>query len=141
MPKSRPSSTRRKAPDYTIKGDIGGGPGASDGNSGGGNASGAPDADTAMRLGRAPGAGNAKEDKAKLFPERFSGEKARAGPTSTGATARGRKGAEVGAGTKSRTKAQSARPLKIHGDKFEDKIPSTTRAGSRAKTRAKRKSR
>ena len=42
--------------------------GASDGSSGGGNASGLPDADTAMRPGGLPPAGNVAKDRAKLFP-------------------------------------------------------------------------
>ena len=54
-----PGSTKRMAPD---------GDGASAADSGGGNASGTPDAETAMRLPRPPGRSNVKKDKAKLFP-------------------------------------------------------------------------
>ena len=100
---ARKRSTRN-APDYDIPGDIGGGPGASDANSGGGNASGTPDAETGMRMSRPPGQSNVKKDKAKLFPQSAAAAKAR-----------------------------STKPLKTHGDKFEDKIPKKTR------TRAKRK--
>ena len=42
--------------------------GASDDSSGGGNASGTPDADTAMRAGGSPPPGNVKRDREKLFP-------------------------------------------------------------------------
>jgi hypothetical protein len=47
------------------------GPGASDDSSGGGNATGIPDADTAMRPHGNPPAGNVKEDRQKLFPDTF----------------------------------------------------------------------
>jgi hypothetical protein len=48
---------------------IGGGPGASDANSGAGNATGVPDADTAMRAGDAINQGDVDEDRAALFPD------------------------------------------------------------------------
>ena len=116
MPKSRTRSTQRKAPDHTIQGDIGGGPGASDSNSGGGNATGTPDAETGMRLSRPPGRGDPKEDRAKLFPERFASGKKR-----------------------SAAKGRSPKPLKKHGDKFEDKIPTNTRSAAKSRGGAKRK--
>jgi hypothetical protein len=48
---------------------IGGGPGASDANSGAGNATGAPDADTGMRAGDVVDRGNVEEDRKRLFPD------------------------------------------------------------------------
>jgi hypothetical protein len=48
---------------------IGGGPGASDANSGAGNATGTPDAETGMRAEEAIEGGDVDEDRAKLFPE------------------------------------------------------------------------
>jgi len=48
---------------------ISNGPGASDDNSGGGNASGTPDADTAMRPGGNPPPGDVKDDRRRLFPD------------------------------------------------------------------------
>jgi hypothetical protein len=121
MAKARSRSAERKAPDYTVRGDIGGGPGASDSYSGGGNATGTPDAETGMRLGRAPGAlANVRQDRAKLFPERFGGAKR---------------------SKSSSSKARTAKALKKHGDKFEDKIPVNTRVRSKRTTTTKRKSR
>jgi hypothetical protein len=46
-----------------------GGVGASDGNSGGGNATGIPDGDTAQRAGEAVTRGEVKDDRKKIFPE------------------------------------------------------------------------
>ena len=145
MAKARSGSNRRKAPDHTIRGDIGGGPGASDSYSGGGNATGIPDADTAMRLGRAPGGGDVKEDRAKLFPERFARAKAGGSKKAGGAKSGGAKtsGAKAG-GAKAKAagaKARSGRPLKKHGDKFEDKIPSNTRGRAKASAGGKKKAR
>jgi hypothetical protein len=105
-------STKRKAPDHTIRGEIGGGPGASDAYSGGGNASGTPDAETAMRLGRPPGQSNVQQDKAKLFPERAPQKSSK--PRAAKAP-----------------KARTSKPLKKHGDKFKDKIPTNTRSKSK----------
>jgi hypothetical protein len=48
--------------------DISTGVGASDGSSGGGNATGVPDAETGMQPGGLPPAGNVQEDREKLFP-------------------------------------------------------------------------
>jgi hypothetical protein len=48
---------------------IGGGPGASDANSGAGNATGAPDAETGMRAGEIINRGDIEEDRAALFPD------------------------------------------------------------------------
>ncbi len=48
---------------------IGGGPGASDANSGAGNATGAPDAETGMRAGDVINQGDVEEDRAHLFPD------------------------------------------------------------------------
>ena len=52
------------------------GVGASDDSSGGGNASGIPDADTAMRPGGSPPPGNLEEDRRKLFPGSTGGRSA-----------------------------------------------------------------
>ena len=69
--KSRPAPSKPLAnPERRISDGIG----ASDDNSGGGNATGIPDADTAMRDGGSPPAGNVKEDRKKLFPEKFGSE-------------------------------------------------------------------
>jgi hypothetical protein len=46
-----------------------GGPGAGDSNSGGGNATGIPDAETAMRTGDVTNRGNPDQDREKLFGE------------------------------------------------------------------------
>jgi hypothetical protein len=46
-----------------------GGGGSNDVTSGGGNATGTPDAETAMRVGDAAIRGNVEEDKKKIFPE------------------------------------------------------------------------
>ena len=46
-----------------------GGGGSNDVTSGGGNASGTPDAETAMRLGDAVTRGNAEKDRERIFPE------------------------------------------------------------------------
>ncbi|HEX8343055.1 MAG TPA: hypothetical protein VF624_19285 [Tepidisphaeraceae bacterium] len=51
------------------------GMGAGDGNSGGGNATGAPDGDTAMRSDAEIG-GDVETDRAKLFPQRGQGSSA-----------------------------------------------------------------
>lgn len=51
---------------------IGGGPGASDANSGAGNATGSPDADTSMRAGDVVDRGDPDEDRKRLFPEAAS---------------------------------------------------------------------
>jgi len=59
--------------------------GASDDSSGGGNASGTPDADTAMRPGGSPPPGNVKRDREKLFPRSSRSAK------STGRKSAGRK--------------------------------------------------
>ena len=48
---------------------IGGGPGASDGNSGAGNATGIPDAETGMAAGDVTNRGDVDEDRKRLFPE------------------------------------------------------------------------
>ena len=48
---------------------IGGGPGASDANSGAGNATGTPDADIGMRAGDLINEGDLEEDRAALFPD------------------------------------------------------------------------
>lgn len=48
---------------------IGGGPGASDANSGAGNATGIPDAETGMNAEDVIDAGDVDEDREKLFPE------------------------------------------------------------------------
>ena len=48
---------------------IGGGPGASDANSGAGNATGIPDAETGMQAEDVTNQGDVEEDRAKLFPE------------------------------------------------------------------------
>jgi hypothetical protein len=48
---------------------IGGGPGASDANSGAGNATGVPDADTGMLAGDVIDEGDVEEDRARLFPD------------------------------------------------------------------------
>ena len=48
---------------------IGGGPGASDANSGAGNATGIPDAETGMNAEDVINAGDVDEDREKLFPE------------------------------------------------------------------------
>ena len=51
-------------------GELGaGGGGSNDITSGGGNATGTPDAETADRAGDAVTRGNAEEDRKKLFPE------------------------------------------------------------------------
>lgn len=63
------SSKSRRHPGDTPRPLISNGPGASDDNSGGGNASGIPDADTAMRPGGNPPPGNIEADREKLFPE------------------------------------------------------------------------
>jgi len=63
--------------DITEKADenrIGGGVGASDGSSGGGNATGSPDAETGMRAEDVVNRGNVEEDRKKLFPNEGSGE-------------------------------------------------------------------
>jgi hypothetical protein len=48
---------------------IGGGPGAADANSGGGNATGVPDAETGMNVEEVIAEGDVDADRAKLFPE------------------------------------------------------------------------
>ena len=48
---------------------IGGGPGASDANSGAGNATGIPDAETGMEAEDVVKAGDVDADREKLFPE------------------------------------------------------------------------
>jgi hypothetical protein len=48
---------------------IGGGPGASDANSGAGNATGIPDAETGMNAEDVVNKGDVDEDREKLFPE------------------------------------------------------------------------
>jgi hypothetical protein len=48
---------------------IGGGPGASDGYSGAGNATGIPDAETGMAAGEVINRGNVEEDRKHLFPD------------------------------------------------------------------------
>jgi len=52
---------------------IGGGPGAGDANSGAGNATGTPDADTGMRAGDAINQGDIDEDRTALFPDEAKG--------------------------------------------------------------------
>ena len=49
---------------------ISNGVGAADDNSGSGNATGIPDAESAMRPGGNPPEGNVEEDRKKLFPEK-----------------------------------------------------------------------
>jgi hypothetical protein len=53
---------------------IGGGPGASDANSGAGNATGAPDAETGMRAGNVVNRGNVERDRKQLFPDAPKGK-------------------------------------------------------------------
>ena len=48
---------------------IGGGPGASDANSGAGNATGIPDAETGMNAGDVTNRGDTEEDRKRLFPD------------------------------------------------------------------------
>jgi hypothetical protein len=74
MAKSSPDRSEWELTEEADRDRIGGGPGASDSNSGGGNASGAPDADTAMRAGEEINAGDVDEDKKRLFPEAFGEE-------------------------------------------------------------------
>ena len=60
---------RKQRVDEDAGGPIGGGPGASDSNSGGGAGSGIPDAETVLRGGDAAIRGDVQKDKEKLFPE------------------------------------------------------------------------
>ena len=56
--------------DDDLRGTLGaGGGGSNDVTSGGGNGTGTPDGDTAMRAGAAVTRGDVKEDREKLFPE------------------------------------------------------------------------
>jgi hypothetical protein len=78
---------------------IGGGPGASDANSGAGNASGTPDADTGMVAGDVVNKGDAAQDRERLFPGGDSVE-------------REDEPAHANEGS-----------LKVHGDKLEGHLP------------------
>jgi hypothetical protein len=69
MAKSSPDKSDWDLTEEADRDRIGGGPGASDSNSGGGNATGAPDADTAMRSGDLTDRGDVEEDRKRLFPE------------------------------------------------------------------------
>lgn len=55
--------------DLAPPGQIGGGPGASDGTSGGGAGAGVPDAETVLRSGDPLAGKNVDDDRQKLFPE------------------------------------------------------------------------
>lgn len=61
---------RKQSNQPTPRPKISTGVGASDDSSGGGNASGIPDADTGMQPGGLPPAGNVARDREKLFPQR-----------------------------------------------------------------------
>ena len=73
MAKNTKAHQRREGESAHSK--ISTGMGASDDSSGGGNASGIPDADTGMREGGLPPKGNVEEDREKLFPEKSGAKK------------------------------------------------------------------
>jgi hypothetical protein len=64
-----PDRTDQDLSDEEDRDRIGGGPGASDANSGAGNATGIPDAETGMQAEDITNQGDVEEDRAKLFPE------------------------------------------------------------------------
>ena len=68
-PHGQDRTTSRPPPDQDIEGEIGGGPGASDANSGGGAGAGIPGGGTDMRMGEKVPEGNVEEDRARLFPD------------------------------------------------------------------------
>ncbi|HYE21491.1 MAG TPA: hypothetical protein VEA69_23795 [Tepidisphaeraceae bacterium] len=78
---------------------IGGGPGASDANSGGGNATGTPDAETGMVAEDVVSRGDVAQDRERLFPGGDSVER-------EDASSHANEGS-----------------LKAHGDKFEEHLP------------------
>ncbi|HSI33263.1 MAG: hypothetical protein ACAI43_11375 [Phycisphaerae bacterium] len=78
---------------------IGGGPGSSDANSGAGNATGVPDAETGMVAEDAVNRGDVAQDRERLFPGGDSVER-----------------------EDERSHANEG-SLKAHGDKFEEHLP------------------
>src|SRR5437764_5651517 len=71
--RSSMAKRRNSNPDRgtTIPGDMESSMDAGDQNSGGGNASGSPDADTGMSVGDRVIRGNPRQDRKKLFPDRY----------------------------------------------------------------------
>jgi hypothetical protein len=66
---SNPPKERPKRPADPNSTRIEGGVGAGDSNSGGGNATGIPDAETAMRTGDVTNRGNSDKDRERLFDD------------------------------------------------------------------------